>query len=113
MSAALRQLRSRAEDLYDTAQDRGRRAAGAAGSQADDVLSRLRDLWSDIESLVSSRAPGVARQARGYAGDARDYAEDVADQVIAATRQRPLLAIGIAVAATWIVASLLHSSRRR
>jgi ElaB/YqjD/DUF883 family membrane-anchored ribosome-binding protein len=113
MSAALRQLRSHAEDLYDTAQDRGRRMAGKASDQADDVVGRLRDMWSDIEDMVTSRGSSAARQARGYARDTRDYAEDMAEQVMEATRQRPLMALGIAVAATWVVFSLLHSSRRR
>jgi ElaB/YqjD/DUF883 family membrane-anchored ribosome-binding protein len=113
MSASLRKLRSQAEDLYDTAQDSGRRVANSASGQADDVISKLRDLWSDIESLVANRAPEAGRQARGYARDTRDYAGDVAEQVMEATRQRPLVAIGIAVVATYIVTSLLHSGRRR
>ncbi len=113
MSAALRQLRSRVEDLGETAQDTGRRAAGAASGYADHASTRLGELWSEIEALVSHRAPEVKDRARGYAHDAGDFAADMTDQVIAATRQRPLAAIGIAVAATWLVTTLLHSARRR
>ena len=113
MSATLRQLRSRAEEYTDAAQDTGRHAAGRAASYADQASSRLGELWSEIEALVSRRGPEVADRARGYASDAGDAAADLSDQLAAMTRQRPLVAIGVAVAATWLVSSLLHSSRRR
>lgn len=112
MSATLRQLRQRAGDYADAAQDNGREVAGRAGRYADQASSRLGELWSEIEALVQQRGPEVADRARGYASDAGDVASDLSDQLAAMTRQRPLVAIGIAVAATWLVSSLLRSSRR-
>jgi ElaB/YqjD/DUF883 family membrane-anchored ribosome-binding protein len=113
MSAALRQLRTQVEDFGETAQDTGRRAAGAASGYANHASTRLGELWSEIEALVSHRGPDMRERARGYAHDAGDFASDLTDQVIAATRHRPLAAIGIAVAATWLVTTLLHAPRRR
>ncbi len=109
MSAALRQLRHRAEDYADAAQDGGRQVAGQAFRYADQASSRLGELWSEIETLVSRRGPELTERARGYASEA---ASDLSHQLVAVTRQRPLVAIGVAVAATWLVSSLLHSARR-
>ena len=113
MSAALRQLRNRAEEYADAAQDGGRQAADRATRYADQASGRLGELWSEIEALVSRRGPELTDRARGYAHDAGDVASDLSDQLAAVARQRPLVAIGVAVAATWLVSSLLHSSRRR
>ncbi len=113
MSATLRHLRNRAEEYADAAQDGGKEVAGRASRYADQASSRLGDLWSEIEALVHRRGPELTDRARGYAHDAGDVASDLSDQLVAMTRQRPLVAIGVAVAATWLVSSLLHSSRRR
>jgi ElaB/YqjD/DUF883 family membrane-anchored ribosome-binding protein len=111
MSAALRHLRDRAEHFTDAVEETGRHAASRASDYADTASSRLGDLWSEIEALVSRQQPKVGARARGYAHDAGDYAADLSDQLRSMTRNRPLVAIGVAVAATWLVTSLIRSSR--
>jgi hypothetical protein len=62
-------------------------------------------------------AEEAARTVGGYAprvrGDGRDLAYDVADQIRDATRSRPFVVIGLAVAATLIITSLISSGKRR
>jgi hypothetical protein len=114
-------LARRVIDVRDTAEEYGRDTAGRLRHRGDDARGELRRLWSQLEDLVernlgatpSDAAQSAARSARHYAQDGRDLAYDLADQVRAATRARPLLAIGIAVAATVIVTSLLSGGRRR
>jgi ElaB/YqjD/DUF883 family membrane-anchored ribosome-binding protein len=112
MSAALRQLRHRAEQYADAAQDTGRHAVSRAEGYADQASGRLGELWSEIEALVGHRGPSVAQRARHYAHDAGEAASDLSDQLVSLTRHRPLVVIGVAVAATWLVSSLLQSPRR-
>ncbi len=114
--------RSGARDARDTAEDYGRRA----GSNLRDAGERLRDrgddargelsrLWSQLEDLVERRirpaASDAADYAGGYARQGREVAYDVADQIRDVTRNRPLVAIGVAVAATWLISSMLRSRR--
>lgn len=119
----LSSLRSGARDARDSAEDYGRRAGSRlrdAGDQlrdrGDDARSELSRLWSQLEDLVERRirpaASDAADYAGGYARQGREVAYDVADQIRDVTRSRPLLAIGVAVAATWLIASMLRSSRR-
>ena len=80
---------------------------GGSGAQ-----EKLQDLWSQIEDLfqgeVRPTARRLAREAGSHARLGRDYALDAADQLRSATRNHPLAAIGIAVAATWLVSGLLR-----
>lgn len=127
-------LRSRAEDVRDSAEKYGRgardsaekygrRASGSlrdAGEtirdRGDDAKGELAKLWSDLEELVERRispaAHDAARYASSYARDGRDVALDMASQLRDVTRSRPLVAIGIAVAATWVISSMLRSNKR-
>jgi hypothetical protein len=111
----LSSLRSRAEDVRDTAEDYGRRARRTAYGRGEDARSELSRLWGELEDLVERRlgpaASEAARSAGGYAREGRDMALDVADQLRHATRSRPLVAIGIAVAATWVISSMLRGRR--
>lgn len=111
----LSSLRSGAREARDTAEEYGRRTVGRLRDRGDDARSELSRLWSQLEDLVERRLRPVASEAAdsasGYARQGRDIAYDVADQVRDLTRHRPLLAIGIAVAATWLIASMLHSRR--
>jgi ElaB/YqjD/DUF883 family membrane-anchored ribosome-binding protein len=112
MSAALHQLRHRAEHFTDAAEQTGRHAASRASDYADSASSRLGELWGEIEALVGRRHPSLRERARSYSHDAGDFASGLSDQLVAVTRQRPLVAIGVAVTATWLVAMLVSSSRR-
>ncbi|RYJ04028.1 MAG: hypothetical protein EON47_01920 [Acetobacteraceae bacterium] len=127
-------LRSRAEDVRDSAGKYGRDARDSAekyGRRAssslrdagetirdrgDDARGELAKLWNDLEDLVERRispaAQDAARYAGSYARDGRDAALDMASQLRDATRSRPLMAIGIAVAATWVISTMLRSSKR-
>ena len=122
-------LRSRAEDVRDSAEHYGRRASGSlrdTGERLRDTRDSLRErgedargelsrLWGQLEDLVERRispaAHDAARYAGGYARDGRDVAMDMASHLRDATRSRPLMAIGIAVAATWLISGMLRSKR--
>ncbi|TCZ62978.1 hypothetical protein [Roseicella aquatilis] len=112
----LSSLRSTARDARDTAEEYGRHAADRLRDRGDDARSELSHLWSQLEDLVERRirpaASEAAGSASGYARQGRDMAHDVADQIRDVTRSRPLVAIGVAVAATWLITSMLRSGRR-
>jgi hypothetical protein len=118
----LSNLRSRADDVREDAERYGRRASsnlrdvgGSLRDRGDDARGELSRLWGQLEDLVERRlgpaANDVARSAGGYARDGREAAYDVADQLREVTRSRPLLAIGVAVAATWVISTMLRSRR--
>ena len=117
----LSSLARRVEDARDRAEDYGRDTAGRLRDRGGDARGELRRLWSQLEDLVernlgsapSEAARSAGRYAGDYARDGRDMAYDLADQVRSVTRARPLLAIGVAVAATLVVTSLLSGGRRR
>jgi ElaB/YqjD/DUF883 family membrane-anchored ribosome-binding protein len=107
--------------LRDTADEYGRDTGRRARDRGEDARGELRRLWSQMEDVVernlgsspTEAARTVGSYARDYAEDGRDLAYDVADQIRAATRSRPFVAIGIAVAATFVITSLLSSGKRR
>jgi ElaB/YqjD/DUF883 family membrane-anchored ribosome-binding protein len=117
----LSSLSRRAYDARDTAEEYGRDAGRRVREGGGDARSELRRLWSQMEDVVERNLGSSPREAartagdyaRGYAQDGRDYAYEVAGQIRSATRERPLVAIGIAVAATLIITSLLSSGKRR
>ncbi len=114
-------LARRAYEARDTAEDYGRDAGRRVREGSGDARSELRRLWSQMEDLVERNLGSSPREAAGtvgsyardYAEDGRDLAYDVADQIRSATRARPFVAIGIAVAATFVITSLLSSGKRR
>ncbi|MBK1661862.1 hypothetical protein [Paracraurococcus ruber] len=117
-----RRAGSRLRDLRDDAEDYGRRTGSRLRDRGEDARGELSRLWSQMEDLVERRvrpaaseavdtARSYASSAGSYARDGRDMAYDVADQVRDLTRSRPLVAIGVAVAATWVIASMLRSKR--
>ncbi|SDB37778.1 hypothetical protein [Belnapia rosea] len=118
----LSSLLSRADDVREGAERYGRRASGNLRDAGDtlrdrggDARGELSRLWGQLEDLVERRlspaAHDAARYAGSYARDGRETALDVAQQLRDVTRSRPLLAIGIAVAATWAISSMLRSRR--
>ena len=117
----LSNLTRRAYEARDTAEDYGRDAGRRVREGGSDARGELRRLWSQMEDLVernlgtspSEAARTAGSYARDYAQDGRELAYDVADQIRSAARARPLVAIGIAVAATLVITSLLSSSKRR
>ncbi len=116
----LSDLGRRSEAARAVAEDIGRRVAEGYRERregAADVRGELTRLWRQVEALVENRAApaaaDLARTAGSYAGEGRDLAIEAAERLRAATRARPLLAIGIAVAASFAIATLLGSGRRR
>jgi len=105
MDGLEKNLRRGARDVRDTA-DR-------TGSDARRELSRL---WDQLETTFDRHiAPATsegAQQAVHYAKEGRDVAYDLADRLSDAARARPLMAIGMTVAATWLVSALLRPRRR-
>jgi hypothetical protein len=134
ISALARRAEDWREEAEDTGRHRGRQLVRDAGEARDalwrrggdtlsdlrhrgeDTRSELRRLWSQLEDLmereVAPRASSYARTARDVAGEGRERVEEAADYLRHATRARPLLAIGVAVAATWLAVSLIRRGRR-
>ncbi len=114
-------IRDAADDYGRDGRDYGRDAGRRLRETSGDARSELRRLWSQMEDLVERNLGASPTEAvrtagsyaRDYAQDGRDIAYDVADQIRSAARARPLVAIGIAVAATFVITSLLSSSKRR
>jgi hypothetical protein len=114
-------LRDTAEEYgregYRRARDYGEEGYRRARDAGGDARGELRRLWSQLEEVVerqvAPRASDYARRAGGYAREGREAAMDAADYLRDATRARPLLAIGIAVAATWLIASLVRGGGGR
>ena len=121
-------LARRVYDVRDAAEEYGRDADRRVRGGGSEARGELRRLWSQLEDLVErnlgTSPTDVARTAGNYARTAGDYARDYArdgqeaahdltDQIRSATRARPFVAIGVAVAATLIITSLLSSARRR
>ena len=114
-------VRDTADDYGRDARDYGRDVARRAREGGDDARGELRRLWSQLEGAIernlgsspTEAARTAGEYARDYARDGREAAYDVADQIRSATRERPLVAIGIAVAATLIITSLLSSANKR
>lgn len=143
LSGLVRRAGDWRDEAAERAEPRLRKGYRRARHEGGDALDELRRLWSQIEEVVERRvAPAAGRGARrageaasdyarsageavsDYAGragrlaadygpQARDAALHAADYLRGAARARPLLAIGIAVAATWVVAGMLRSDRRR
>ncbi|MCO6415401.1 hypothetical protein JYK14_04315 [Siccirubricoccus sp. KC 17139] len=108
-------LRERAHDVRDSAESYGRRARRELHDRSDDTRGELARLWGQLEDLVERRVAPAASEAAGnarvYAREGRDAALYLADHIRDATRARPLVAIGVAVAATWLIGSLLRGKR--
>lgn len=94
----------------------GRDAAHGLGRRGEEAKEELRRLWSDIGDLldreVAPRAAEYGHTARRYASEGRDRAVEAAGLVRDTARARPLLTIGVAIAATWLVASLMKRPDR-
>jgi ElaB/YqjD/DUF883 family membrane-anchored ribosome-binding protein len=52
-------------------------------------------------------ARGVAREVSGRLDDVRDYADDAGEWLRALTRERPMVALGLAVGLGFVVGRLL------
>lgn len=111
-SASLRRI---ARQLRDATEEHGRAAATEIRERGGDTREELARLRSAVEDLLEDRirpaARDASRHAAHYAREGRAVAIDARDRLRSATSTYPLMALGIAVATTWVVASLL--TRRR
>jgi ElaB/YqjD/DUF883 family membrane-anchored ribosome-binding protein len=111
------ELREMAQDLGETAGSAGGQAMGTLRRGSRRAGSELSHLWSQIERLfdrdVAPAARYAADQAEPYWREGRDMAADAAVRLRNAANARPLLAVGIAIAATYVVTSMLHGRRGR
>lgn len=131
------------EEAEDRAETHGRAGWRRARRGGEDAAAELRRLWSQIEDIMEREvapaasagarrgaaaasdyartagdtASGYARRARRavaeYGPQAREAAEHAAVSVRDTARAHPLLAAGLLIGATWLVASLLSGDRRR
>ena len=119
-SGFLSELTRRSGTARDVAEDIGRRVTDELrhrGGRAEDTRAELARLWRQVEDLVENRAtPAGAPQGRAAPRDWRGGPgppPDTAERLRDAARARPLLAIGIAVAATLAITSLIGGLGRR
>lgn len=113
-------LSRRAEEAREAAEGYGHAAARRLRHRREDTRGDLRRLWSQLEELVERRiaprasdyARHAGRAARDYAQEGREWALDAAHHLRGSRWARPLLAVSVAVAAAWLVTSLVSRRRR-
>jgi len=88
-----------------------RDAATVGGAMADDARTELARLRAQVERLMQERVTpalaGAADTAEDYARRARDTIEEQADAISSTVRERPLLAVGIAAVAGYLIGRLM------
>ncbi len=99
---------SRVGDEAKTAASRIGDEAKSVGNDAKDELAKLR---AQVERLMQERVTpalaGAADQVQDYANRARESIEDQADALSDTVRERPLIALGIAAAAGYLIGRLM------
>jgi ElaB/YqjD/DUF883 family membrane-anchored ribosome-binding protein len=104
MSGAANDFSSDARKLRDQAEA----SATRVGDDAKEELAKLR---AQVERLMQERVTpalaGAADTVQDYANRARDTIEDQADAISETVRERPLVALGIAAAAGYLIGRLM------
>jgi hypothetical protein len=104
-------------DARGSAESSGHRAAERAGRGSRRAGRELSRIWTQVEDLfernVGEPARDTARRAEPYWRDTRHHARARARQLRGATQNHPVLAIGVAVAGTLLITSLLSSAATR
>jgi ElaB/YqjD/DUF883 family membrane-anchored ribosome-binding protein len=97
-------MRDDLRDLRDQASASGQR-------MADDAREELARLRAQVEKLMSERVTpalaGAAETVEDYAHRARATIEDQADALSSTVRERPLMAVGIAAVAGYLIGRLM------
>ncbi|GGG16130.1 hypothetical protein GCM10010964_00520 [Caldovatus sediminis] len=98
-------------------------AAASAERLAEDAREELARLRAQVEKLMQERVTpalaGAAETVEDYAARARDRIERQADALSSTVRERPLLAVGVAALAGFLIGRLtggttyVYSSDRR
>ncbi len=98
-------------DLSGDARRLADQASASANRVATDAQEELARLRGQVERLMQERVTpalaGAADQVSDYASRARETIEDQAETLSETVRERPLLAVGIAVAAGYLVGRLM------
>ncbi len=102
---------SAANDISNDARNLKDQAAAGAGRVADDAREELARLRGQVEKLMSERVTpalgDAADTVQDYAHRARESIEDQADSLADQVRDRPLIAVGIAAAAGYLLGRLM------
>ena len=102
---------SAANDFSSDARRVADQASASASRVADDAQEELARLRGQVERLMQERVTpalaGAADQVSDYASRARETIEDQAETLSETVRERPLLAVGIAVAAGYLIGRLM------
>lgn len=100
-----------ANDLSNEARNLRDQAAASASRVTDDAKEELARLRAQVERLMQERVTpalaGAADTVQDYASRARHSLEDNADAISDTVRERPLLAVGIAAAAGYLLGRLM------
>ncbi|WP_220115886.1 DUF883 family protein [Caldovatus aquaticus] len=86
------------------------RAAAGASRVAEDAREELARLRAQVEKLMQERVTpalaGAAETVEDYATRARETIEQQADALSSTVRERPLMAVGIAALAGFLIGRL-------
>ncbi len=105
---------SAANDLSNDARNLKDQAAAGASRVAEDAKDELARLRGQVEKLMSERVTpalgDAADTVQDYAHRARESIEDQADSIAEQVRDRPLVAVGIAAVAGYLLGRLMGSN---
>jgi len=115
MSSEARKIRDQAtvsgERMGDEARKVKDQVVSSGERLAEDAGEELARLRAQVERLMEEKVTpalaGAADQVQDYANRARDSIEHQADALSGTVRDRPLLAIGVAAAAGWLLGRLM------
>lgn len=108
------QAEGKADKAAGTVQNAVGGAKDAARDLAGDAQGELARLRGEVDRLTRERVTpalaGAAETAEGYVRQARDTVSEQSERVSDAVRERPLLAVGIAAAAGYLIGRLMGGS---
>lgn len=111
MSSAANDFSDDARRLKSQAEASASKVAESASKTGDDAKDELAKLRAQVERLMQDRVTpalaGAADQVQDYASRARETIEDQADALSDTVRERPLVALGIAAAAGYLIGRLM------
>ena len=105
---------SAANDISNDARNLKDQATAGASRVADDAREELARLRGQVEKLMSERVTpalgDAADTVQDYAHRARESIEDQADTLAEQVRDRPLVAVGIAAVAGYLLGRLMGTN---
>lgn len=102
---------SASNDFSDDARRLRDQAAASSERVGDDAREELAKLRAQVERLMQDRVTpalaGAADQVQDYAHRARESVEDQVDALTETVREKPLMAVGIAALAGYLIGRLM------